>query len=89
MLVALLPDKKSKVPEGDSNLVLSVNPLLVPKIASPATLSALVSICTHESDSVLAYAPPRVNLDLLLLDPSTLSPIVISLSVLVLPILIF
>ena len=58
-------------------------------IVSPATLSALVSICTNESDSVLANAPPRVNLDLLALDPSILSPIVISLSILVLPILIF
>ena len=38
---------------------------------------------------MLANAPPRVNLDLLALDPSILSPIVISLSILVLPILIF
>ena len=89
MLVALLPDKNSTVPDGDSNLVTSDNPLLVPIIVSPATLSALVSICTNESDSLLANAPPRVNLDLLVFVPSILSPIVISLSPLVLPILIF
>ena len=89
LLVALLPDKNSNVPEGDSNLVVSVNPLLVPRIVSPATLSALASICTKESVSVLANAPPMVVLDLLVLEPSILSPIVISLSVLVLPILIF
>ena len=89
MFVALLPDKNSTVPDGDSNLVVSLSPLLVPRIVSPAILIALVSICTNESDSVLANAPPRVNLDLLALDPSILSPIVISLSLLVLPILIF
>ena len=86
LLVALLPDKNSNFPEVDSNLVVSVSPLLVPTIVSPAILNALVSICTKESVSVLANAPPRVILDLLELDPSTLSPIVISLSVLVLPI---
>ena len=38
MLVALLPDKNSTVPDGDSNLVVSVNPLLVPVSYTHLTL---------------------------------------------------